>query len=257
MNEYEMECTRQYEGLYTPEEIELNNKLYAECMKEVLDCDAIEELLRQGADPLGATAVSGWGLLEHIYGNIVCDLYHSDCANLPRITKLFLKYGMDMDNPRVPYDGDNSLNPMWEFAFLVDENAIYTLKILLDKGLSADSAGEMWGHATFDLINIDCGDPNDDEFWNHECTVAMQMVMLCASYDHILNNDEDLRSFIGCSYNQYDLHKFRKWNDFYYQFDTSHCQRRPEFYKSVVSIFEKESKKEIWKVGICHNEGEF
>lgn len=250
MNEYEIEHTRQFEGAYTSEEIKLNKKLYAECTKEVLDCDTIEELLKQGADPLGATAESGWGLLEHIYGEIILDSQDSKSINLPRITELFLKYGMDIDHPRVPYDGENSLNPMWKFSFVMNENAVYALEMLLDKGLSADAAGEMWGHAIFDLINIECGDPNDDGAWNYECTWTMKMIMLCASYDHILNNDEDLQNFIGCSYNSYDLHKFRKWNDFYYQFDTSLCQRYPEFYKSVISIFEKKSKKEIWKIKV-------
>lgn len=257
MDEYEIECTGKFEGVYTPKEIELNKKLYEECTKEVLDCDAIEELLKRGADPIGATAVSGWGILEHIYGEIVLDSKESNSVNLPRVTELFLKYGMDVDNPRVPYDGDNSIHPMWKFSFLMNENAIYALKMLLDKGLSADAAGEMWGHTTYDLINIECGDPNNDEFWNYECTWAMKIIMLCASYDHILNNDEDLRNFIGCSYNNYDLHKFRNWNDFYYRFDTSHCTRYPEFYKSVVKIFEKENQKEIWKIGICLKEGEF
>lgn len=256
MNEYEIECTRKYEGIYTPEEIELNNKLYAECSKEVLDCDAIEKLLRQGADPLGATAVSGWGLLDHIYGEIICDMDHSNCVNLPKVTELFLKYGMDVDNPRVPYDDDNSLHPMWKFAFVMNENAVYALEMLLDNGLSADAAGEMWGHTTFDLFNIECGDPNDDD-WNYELTWTMKMIMLCASYDHIIDNDEYLRDFIGCSYNSYDLHKFRKWDDFYYQFDTSHCSPYPEFNWSVVKIFEKETKKEVWKIGVNLKEGEF
>ena len=257
MNEYEMECTHRFEGAYTPEEIELNQMLYAECTKEILDCDAIEALLRQGADPLGATAVSGRGLLDHIYGEIISNSQDSNSINLPRITELFLKHGMDIDNPRVPYDDDNSLHPMWEFAFVMNENAIYALEMLLDKGLSADAAGKMWGHTTFDLINIECGDPNHDEYWNRECTWTMKTMMLCASYDHILHHDEELRDFIGCSYNDYDLHKFRKWNDFYYQFDTSLCEGHPEFYKSVIRIFEKESKKEVWKIGVWLKEGEF
>ncbi len=257
MNEYEIEQTSKFKDTYTAKEVELNNKLYDECSKEVLDCFAIEELLKQGADPLGATAVFGWGLLEHIYGEIVLDSQDNNSVNLPKITELFLKYGMDIDNPKVPYDEDNSLNPMWQFALIKNDNSIYALEMLLDKGLSVDSVMEMWAHATFDLINVRCGDPNTDEFWKYECIWTMKTIMLCASYDYIINNDEDLRNFIGCSYNCYDLHKFRKWEDFYYKFDTSHCNRDAEFYKSVVQIFEKESNKEIWKIGICLGDGEF
>lgn len=257
MNEYEIECTSQFEGVYTPEEIVLNNLLYEECTKEVLDCNAIEKLLEQGADPLGATEVSGFGLLDHIYGEIICDTIESNSINLPKVTELFLKYGMDIENPRVPYDDENSLHPMWEFAFAMNENAVHALKMLLDSGLSAAAIGEMWGHAVFDMVNLGSGDPNNDEFWNYACTWTMKMIMLCASYDHIINNDEDLQNFIGCSYNSYDLHKFRNWNDFCYQFDTSHCPQHPEFYRSVVSIFDKISGKEVWKAGICLKEGEF
>lgn len=257
MDTYEFECTSKFEGTYTQEEVELNNKLYEECTKDEIDCAAIEGLLKQGADPLGATAVSGWGLLEHIYGEIICDICHSEGVNLPRITELFLKYGMDIENPRIPYDDDNSLHPMWQFAFITNQNAIRALEMLLDKGLSADAAGEMWGHITFDLIMIECGDPNTDEVWRDVCTWTMKMIMFCASYDHILENDEELREFIGCSYNDYDLHKFRKWDDFYYEFDTSHCDSYPVFNRSIVRIFEKGTNKEIWKVGICLEETEF
>ena len=257
MNDYEIECTSRYEGTYTAEEIELNNQLYAECSKETLDCVAIEELLKKGADPLGATAVSGWGLLDHIYGEILCDSQETKSINLPRITELFLKYGMDIDNPKIPYDDDNSLHPMWQFAFVMNENSVYALKMLLDAGISADAVGEMWGHATFDLVNISCGDPNNDEFWNYECVWLMKMAMLCASYDHILNQDEDLRKFIGCAYNNYNIKKFKEWNNYRYEFDTSRCDRYPELYKSVVRIFEIASNKEVWRIGVSLKEGEF
>lgn len=132
----------------------------------------------------------------------------------------------------------------------MNENSVYALEMLLDNGLSADDASEMWGHATFDLINIECGDPNDDEFWNYECTWVMKLIMLCASYDHIIDNDPDLRNFIDFDQNTHDLHKFRKWNDFCYEFDTSHCERHPELYKSIIRIYEKESKKEVWKISL-------
>lgn len=257
MNKYEIECTSRYEGIYTEEEIALNNQLYAECSKETLDCEAIEYLLKKGADPLGGTAVSGWDLLVHIYGEIVSESQGSKSINLPRITELFLKYGMDIDHPRIPYDDDNSLHPMWEFAFVMNENSVYALKMLLDAGISADAVGEMWGHATFDMINIHCGDPNDDEFWNYECVWLIKMIMLCASYDHVLDQDEDLRKFIGCAYNHYDIKKFREWDNYRYEFDTSRCSGSPELYKSVVNIIEVDSNEVVWRIGIFLKEGEF
>ncbi len=257
MNEYEIEHTAKYEGTYTAEEVELNKKLYEECSKEVLDRVVIEALLKQGADPLGATAVSGWGLLDHIYGELVGDSQDSKSVNLPSITELFLKYGMDVEKPRVPYDGDNSLHPMWEFAFVMNENAIYALKMLLDNGLSADGAAEMYDHSLSDMIDLECGNPNDGGFWEYECTWTMKMIMLCASYDHIINTSENFCELICCHRNNYDLHKFRQWNDFYYVFDTSRCEKWPELYKCVVKIHEKKTDKEVWKIGICLKDEEY
>ena len=256
MNESEIECTSRYEGTYTAEEIELNNKLYTECSKKTLDCDAIEILLKKGADPLGATAVSGWGLLEHVYDELVRDSQDSKSINLPKITELFLKYGMDVAKPKVPYDGDNSLHPMWSFSFIPNENAIVALKMLLDNGLDADSAGEFWGHSMFDQINVHRENPNDTEY-TEWFVWTFKMLMLIASYDHILDNDDSLREFIGCGYNDYNAHKFREWNNYRYEFDTSRCEKHPELYKSVVNIFEVESDEVVWRIGVCLKQGEF
>ncbi len=255
-SEYERMSTAKDAGIYTEKEVELNNQLYDECIKSEPNFDAIEKLLEQGADPLGATAVSGWGLLDHVYGEVVFDL-QDDCSNLPKITELFLKHGMDVEKPRVPYDDSNSLHPMWEFGFLADEHAICALEMLLDHGLSADAAREMWGHLVDDLIDVDRENPNDGEYGTKVCTWAVRYMLFFASYDHIIENDEHLKKVIGYSYNCYDVHKFRNWNDYRYEFDTSHCKDYPEFYKSVVTVFEKESNSEIWKFGICLDKDEF
>ena len=257
MSDYRKMCTGSFERIYTEEEIVLNNRLYEACSKDQPDYEEIEGLLKKGADPLGATAVSGWWLLNHVYGEILCESQDSGSVNLPRITELFLKYGMDIDHPRIPYDDNNSLHPMWQFAFVINEHSVHALEMLLDRGLSADSAGEMWGHAIFDLLNVYCGDLVNDEFWRYECTWTMKVLMLCASYDYILDSDKSLRDFIGCGYNNYDLHKFRKWDDFYYVFDTSRCQGSPELYKSVVNIYHKNSNEKVWRIGVCLKENEF
>ncbi len=250
IDDYEREWTQKFEGSYTPEEVELNKQLKEECDKDNIDLAKIEELLKQGADPLGGTAICGWGLLEHIYGDIVAESEFSDSVNLPRLTELFLKYGMNVDAPRIPYDGENSLNPLWEFAFAANENSIMALKLLLDYGLSADSFGEFWGHSIFDLINIECGDPENDEFWNKECIWALKMLLLGATYDHVFNNDEGIGEFICCSYNTGDVHVFRNWDDFEYHFDTSHCDGRPELYGSIIHIISKKTGDEVWTIGV-------
>ena len=75
------------------------------------------------------------------------------------------------------------------------------------------------------------------------------MLLLGASYDHVLD-DESLREFICCNINSYDVHNFRKWEDYEYFFDTTHCDRHPELYGSVIHIYEKETSKEVWKIGV-------
>lgn len=250
LNDYERECTQKYEGTYTPEEIELNKMLKEECYKETIDYTAVEELLKQGADPLGGTELYGWDLLDHIYGELVVDLQDADSVDLPKITELFLKYGMNVDKPRVPYDGENSLNPLWEYTFNTNENSIIALKMLLDNGLSAESFGEFWGHTMFDLLNVECGDPENDEFWNKECTWVFKMLLLGASYDHIFDGDDEIGDFICCFYNTSDIHIFRNWDDFEYRFDTSNCEKYRELYGSIVHIFSKKTDEEVWTIGV-------
>lgn len=249
-NDYERECTQKYEGTYTPEEIELNKMLKKECYKKTIDYTAVEELLKQGADPLGGTDLYGWDLLEHIYGELVGDLQDADSVDLPKITELFLKYGMNVDKPRVPYDGENSLNPLWEYTFNTNENSIIALKMLLDNGLSADSFAEFWNHSMSDFINMECGDPENDNFWNKECTWAFKMLLLGASYDHIFDGDDGIGDFICCFYNKSDIHIFRNWDDFEYHFDTSNCEKFLELYGSIVHIFSKKTGEEVWTIGV-------
>ena len=260
-SDLERQETQEYEDVYSAEEIELNKKLYEECFKKVIDFEAIEKLLKQGADPMGPTVECGWGILEHIYEEIVSEAnFEDETHRLPQLTELFLRYGMDIDNPRIPYDGGNSINPLWSLGLHPDENSIETLKLFLDHGISVESFGEFWSTAMGDLIDVDCGDPVNDTFWNSACTRALQATMLAASYDYMLNQSEHLKTFVGISYNDYDVHNFRNWKDFSYEFDTSRCNRHPgypELYQSVVTISEISSGEKVWKIGVYLNESEF
>lgn len=251
-NEYERESTQKYEGAYSPEEIELNKALFAECIKRTVDFEKVEELLKKGADPLGGTAICGWDLLDHIYGEIIYEesAQDFDCVNLPGITEMFLKYGMDIDVPRIPYDDKDSQNPLWGLTFATNENGLSALKMLLDHGLSADSFAEFWDHSMIDFFHLECGDPQNDEFWNKECVWTFRMLLLGASYEHIIENDEYLAEFICCDYNKNDVHIFRDWNDFEYQFDTSHCKNDPELYGSIIHIYSRLTGNEVWRIGV-------
>lgn len=250
VNEHERQATQKYEGTYTPEEIELNRQLKEECSKGDVNFAIVEEFLKRGADPLGGAEWGGWDLLEHLYGEIIADSRDSNSNHLPKLTELFLKYGMDVDFPRIPYDEHDSLNPIWFFTFAVNENSASALKLLLDHGLSADSFAEFWCHSITDFCHVACGDPENDEFWNFECVWTFKMILLGASYDRILENDEGLRELIRCNSNSSDVHMFRSWDDFEYRFDTSHCPRRPELYGSVLHIYAKKTGKEVWTIDV-------
>lgn len=257
MNDYEREQTQKYEGIYSPEEIELNKKLYEECQKESIDFDLVEELLKKGADPLGPTSGQGWGLLDHIYGELVgpeANFHDRYLPHLPKITELFLKYGMDVSSPRIPYDDDNSLHPL--FCLIENKYGIESLKHLLDAGMDADSASWFWSTAIFDQFNVCNDDPNDDELYDRFVWM-MKMIMLVASYDHILKDDESLQKTVGYAYNTYDIYKFRNWDDYRYVFDTSRCERHSQLYQCVVKIFDVQTDTEVWKIGFGLKEGEF
>ena len=249
-NDYERECTEKYEGVYTEEEAELNQKLLDECTKDKIDYAAVEELLKKGADPLGAMAEYGWDLLNHVYGEVICELQDDDCEGLVELTELFLKYGMDVDTPRIPYDNDNSLSPLWHYTFVVGEKAAKALELLLDAGMSADSFVDFWDHSITDFFHCECGDPENEEFWNKECTWTFKMMFLGASYDHIWNDESGPRDFLCGEYNTYDVHKFREWNNYEYHYDTSYCDRFPELYGSIVHVYEKETGTEVWTFGV-------
>ena len=167
-----------FEDLYSPEELELNKKLLDECSKENVNFDLVRLYLSQGADPLGPVELEGLSGMDHIYGELVWGAQDDEAKNLPEITKVFLEYGMDISKPRVPYDDGNSINPLWEFAFITNENSLLALKLLLDSGISYEMVAEFWGHAISDL-DLDGVNPNNPED-NEWVTWTMKMIMLCA-----------------------------------------------------------------------------
>ena len=119
---------------YPKERIELNKMLYEECLKTPLNPTAIQNLLHKGADCLGAIDENPLNYDTHLFGELIYELSMKNGRNLPRITKLFLDAGMDIERPQIPYDGGNSLNPLWELAFCANRNGIRSLKLLLNAG---------------------------------------------------------------------------------------------------------------------------
>ena len=228
----------------------LNQRLLEVCITDPVDYESAEELLKQGAEPLGKV-IDAYGEEGNLYTEIVSELFDNDRTrkDFYSITALFLRYGMDISKPAVPYDNGVAeiIIPLWYFAFFSNETVFQTLMLLLDNGLSPDDAAECWSHALFDFS---LGESLDDPFVHNELYDYCKKVMLIASYPNILQNDEDLKRIIWYDKNDYDLIKFRQWDAFTYDIDTSHCQRHPEVYRSIITIIEKESEQPVWKFGI-------
>lgn len=226
---------------------ELNNKLLEACTTEKIDLIYIEELLKLGANPLGRVEDNGDNNLYDVV------LYHflnlanyenADDSDFFKITDLFLKYGMDILNPEVPYDDGNVLNPLWSFAFYDTETAMQVLKLLLDNGLDVESAELCWSH---DLTDLGLPDFKLEEDYDYQmATETFRKVMLIASYPHIIDADEYLQKEIWFDENDYDITKFRNWNDFKYSIEPTDGNK---LNKSIVRILEKDTIREVWKFG--------
>lgn len=233
------------EIFYTQDEIELNKKLYEACGRKIINIAEVEELLKQGADPLGPYEAQFQ--FDHLYGELVCEQSVENSINLPLITELFLRHGMDINNPRVPYDQDDSINPMWGFTFCPNGNSIKAIKLLLDNGVNTKLIDEYLDHCMIDYVTLDEDDPNDPE-WHDNYVWLVKTFMLLASYRDVIERSTFLKEIIDYDKNMYDLTFFEKWDDFIYEFDTSVCESKPRFYKTVIKIFDKNTNKLVWKM---------
>lgn len=228
----------------------LNTKLFEICTSEPVDYDEAENLLKLGAEPLGEVESYG-GLSDNLYGKLVSWFQYRDgpCEDLYKVTELFLKYGMDIASPAVPYDDDEAVHPLCWFAYGTDEVVLKTLKLLLDHGLRAEDAAQCWLKEIADYVDV-YGDLDDSEslegFYGY-----LKKLMLFASYPHVLNADESLRREIWYDVNDYDVSRFRDCDGYNYNVDFVLCNKRPEVYRSIVTATEKATGKSVWKFGVC------
>lgn len=242
---------------------ELNAQLLDVCLADEVDYARAEELLRLGAEPLGRIEHS-WSSPSVLYDEVVewfCDEDNSS-EDFYKITELFLRYGMNIAKPAVPYgDFDNDIveNPMWTFTFLLwlsepqSDYVLDALKLLLDHGLSADDAAVFWTHAATDIWIAGVGFRKEYGSDEGICAYA-RALLLIASYPHILNEDEHLRREIWYDSNHYDLMRFRNWNDFYFTTEIYPCDVYSDTYCSVVTVTEKATEKMAWQFGVeLHN----
>lgn len=237
---------------------ELNKQLLDVCLADTVDYARAEELLKQGAEPLGR--IGHGERPENLYTAVVDELYlgRDDVPeDLWKITELFLRYGMDIAKPSVPYDSD-TLNPLWTFgspSMTADSacpdtsaaHVLHALKLLLDHGLRAEDAQECRTNFK-DMIRMVCD--LDDPFDLRIFYDYLHKLMLIASYLHILDADEALQEEIWLKQNDYNPTRFRNWQGFTFEVDTSRCKGDPCAPRAVVTIIEKSSGKIVWTFGI-------
>lgn len=219
-------------------ETELNKRLYGECINDKVDYKLVEELLKAGADPLGVIIYDD-SEKAYIYGEIISDSFLNNGENLPKITELFLRYGMDISKPKIPYSTEIWDSPLWEFACFPNENLLLTLKLLLDKGIDCDVINDFVEHIITNVVCVDKGEFYPIEREQDHYLWAMKMIMLVASYDYIIEKNKVLAEFIRVKDNNYDLKKFREYNNFSYVFN-----------KSIVNIYEEKTKNLIWRIRV-------
>lgn len=206
-------------------QLELNRALL-EAVKET-DVERAEVLLQQGADPLGIFD-------EKEYDNFVLHEMFIDVAweeelneKRQELLRLFLAYGMDVSTTNTAPEIDDYLNPVWLMAHMNNEGGIRMLKLLLDHGLDVVSAEILFNHIFLDM-GLCVGCEIYDESWLEEWRYPMKMMMLVASYPHILEASDYIRRCVEVERNDVSwLSSFRDWTRFVYEIDLSTCDRLP------------------------------
>jgi hypothetical protein len=230
-------------------QFELNRELLDTAEKG--DLERVEDLLKLGADPLGA--FSEHTPDEHILGELFC--YASDNSDLaekmPQLVQLFYEYGMDIEKRNIPVDDGNNINPLWDLAFCQDENGLKTLKTLLDHGLDCTSVESLVEHILIDMELCD-GCEIQDDWWLERTVCALKMIMLVASYPYVIEGSSYIQSCVETEKNRpEDLIAFRDWNVFDYHIDISTCTNIPYgLQNATVKIQDKKTGKIVWTLMI-------
>lgn len=170
-------------------------------------------------------------------------------GRVPELARLFIKHGIDI-NRVWDLPEEFAVSPLWSMAFWCTPNAMKTLSILLDSGLKAPALDQFISHFVEDAAYVS-GDIKSDHYQDY-LICGLKMIMLAASYDEALNSSDHLKELIGLSTynkgNDYDLNKFRNYDDFDYELDKSTCTNiKYVLANATIIIKEKETGKEAWR----------
>lgn len=224
---------------------ELNKALVEVCTASVVDYTRVEQLLAQGAQPLGCY-IDEYNCTNVVYDEIT-DYYIDvdfNTVDFLKITELFLQHGMNIRYAQFPFDDDRR-TPLWTFAFYSGENTIKALKLLMDHGLDADAADECWSHAIFDWFNVYPW--LSDEFSYEMLYDTLKKVMLIAAYPHVLENASELQEIIQIQDNTYDVSLFRNWDLYEYEVVPKETKDTPTIFDALVTIKRKGTNEVVWK----------
>ena len=230
-------------------QFELNQLL----LNAVFDCDLAEaeRLLKLGADPLGSSDEQNPD--EHLLGEWFCEMrdYEALSANFPKFLQLFYTYGMDIAAQKIPTSDGNNIHPLWMLAFCQTEAGLQALHTMLEHGLDCDSAEVLVAHILMDMEMCD-GCEIEDDWFRESVTCGLKMVMLTASYPHILNKSTYIQNCIELAKNDAKkLHEFRNWEDFDYDVDISTGTNVPYgLQNAALTIRDKRTGETVWTLAI-------
>ncbi len=234
----------------------LNEQLCDAITAKELDHEYVTTLMKQGADPLGV--MNEWGETpiselfttgDNDWGDASENGTLSD--RYAEILELFIQNGFDCSRFH-PMTDDDENDELWSLLFSISAGACKALKVMFDHGLSADAFKDFLQHFYYDYGN-DTGCWNFD-YYKDSLVWAFRMIMLSASYPHILDNNDYLEDCIEIDTtnkdNKYDLKKFRRYEDFDYEFDLSTVADSCGLYGATVTIIEKNTGITVWTTHI-------
>ena len=226
-------------------QLELNQALW-KAVKEA-DVERVEVLLNQGADPLGSLDEND--LVQCVLEELFYDASYDEEPDERKLQllRLFLSYGMDIASGNDHDREKEDLNPVWSLAHVSSESGLHMLKILLDHGLDTISAEVLVSHIFVDMEMCD-GCDTQDEWWMEQWAYSLKMVMLIASYPHVLETSPYIRKCVALEQNDVSwLPHFRDWNRFIYKIDLSTCDNVPHGLRNATLwIRDKVSGENVW-----------
>ena len=152
------------------EETRLNQQLYEAIKADDYSIDKVEELLKQGANPLGYLDEDyKW---DCAFEEMLLDASEYACnreeddyrvirSRLGELTDLFLKYGM-LNHLFYDEEEDTEYVPLEELKFLCYREGAVVLKKILDAGYTGETLKDFLGEFNIDILLI-YGVDLDDE----------------------------------------------------------------------------------------------